>query len=80
MSYYDGEVKYDYVKVRILSCDKPTYWYADKVGQVIEAQRRTFIKPNGEIEAVTYWAKAGSASGKDIGYNGGLQDVKEVRP
>lgn len=39
MSDYTGEVKNSVVKIRIIKASKPTYWYADKVGKVVEAYK-----------------------------------------
>lgn len=69
------EIEYSYVRVRILKCDTPTFWYADKVGQIVDAQKRTYVR-NGEIEHVNYWA---SPDDKKNDWRGGLPlEVEEV--
>lgn len=67
--------RYNYVKVRILACNNPNFWYANKVGQVVEAQKRTYIE-NGKITGVSYWA---SPKGEKNDWRGGLPlEVEEV--
>lgn len=36
------EPEYSRVKIKILKAERPTYWYADLVGKIIEVEKQTF--------------------------------------
>ena len=60
------EPKYSHVKIRVLKSSKPTYWYADLVGKVIEVEKQTFK------ESITY-----KSLEKEAAYFF-LEDVREL--
>lgn len=60
---YGGEIKYSYVKVKIVKAEKPTFWYKHLVGQIVEVQKR---ETENHISYRYDWTNSKEAKDLDI--------------